>query len=100
MVPTFDKNRKLVLDLNSYWEENGIRFFKKPVRVNYIDLGIATSDCASIMKYFGDSNIIYVFAYPINKQFEKELKKVFYCNQLEEKGYDIFPGFEGLEFIL
>ena len=49
------------------------------------------------MKYFGDSDVIYVFAYPIDKRFEKGLKSIFYRNQYEDAGYDLFPGFEGLE---
>ncbi len=97
VLPILDKNKKLILDPTNYWEEDGIRFFKKPLKINYVNWGIFTGDCASIMKYFGDSDIIYVFAYPIDKRFEKGLKSIFYHNQYEDAGYDLFPGFEGLE---
>lgn len=92
IIPPLDEDEKVIVDPDNYWEENCIRFFKKPLRVDFGYWACSTVGCKSLVIDRHNSGIIYVFANAISESGNDKLIDLFKCNHLRELGYCLHPG--------
>jgi hypothetical protein len=70
---------------------DGIRFFKKPLKVDAVDFGYTILDKTSLSAVFGDENLAYVFAISITNNDNMKINELFHnCGM--KLGYSIFDG--------
>ncbi len=90
------KNGYVILDPSTYIEKDGIRYFHKPLKVEYDTWAFSTLDCISLAKYFYQKDI-YIFAMSINKDFNEKLGEIYIHNGYKDRGYDFFNSFTSSE---
>jgi len=77
-----------------YWEEvYGIRYLKRPLKVDYVLWGIYTMDCASLVSKLIKSYTLCVFAFSTSEETTNRLGNFFFNEHLKTKGYGFFHGF-------
>lgn len=91
VTPSVDGG-KVILDSDNYWEEGGIRFFRKPLRVDFGYWSFETMDRHSIVVDKGNSGTIYVFANAISEEGDVALLRWYDKEHLRELGYNLLQG--------
>lgn len=91
--PTLDDEGNIVL-LDEYWEEeDGIRYLKRPIKVDRIAWKIYNVDCNSIIAKVSDYSFAYVFAFSTNGVSAGRLGTDFDKYGVWSKGYVFASGF-------
>ncbi len=97
IIPSLDEEENVVLDPDNYWEEYGIRFYKKPLKINFGYWACSTIGCKSLAVDKHNKGIIYVFANALFENDNSKLIDFFESNHLSELGYCLHPGLSKME---
>ena len=88
-----DNDEKVLLSSDSWIEEDGIRFLKKPLKVDRIPWSIYTAGCSSIMAAVSRSDVLYVFAFSTDEKSDEGMGNDYYNSSIWKIGYDYISGF-------
>lgn len=77
-----------------YWDEiDGIRYLKKPLKVDNLEWCLYIVDCDSIISKIFDPDILYVFAFSTNSESTEKMGICYDEDSLWESGYSYISGF-------
>lgn len=77
-----------------YWNEiGGIRYLKKPLKVDNLEWCLYIVDCDSIISKIFDPDILYVFAFSTDSESTEKMGICYDEDSLWESGYSYISGF-------
>lgn len=90
-----DGEGNVVLETDSYWEEKGLRFFKRPLKVRDVDWACFLNDLNSLV-VARHSIFVYAFVMSVSKEFNDLIDFFPFDEDYLEKGYDVLSGYPTL----
>ena len=95
-IPAVVKDEQIIFNESDYEVEDGIMFFKRPLKVDIIDLNFSTLDRMSIIKSF-NTDYTYVFAISAAKEFNENLIEFSKRNGRKGKKYGFWVSWSSEE---
>ena len=95
-TPAVVKDEQIIFNESDYEVEDGIMFFKRPLKVDLIDLNFSTLDRMSIIKSF-NTDYTYVFAISAAKEFNENLIEFSKIQKSDEKKYGFYVSWSSEE---
>ncbi len=92
----FDDKGDVIFDSNNYYEEQGLRIFKHPLKIDFGLWAFFLNDRNSLI-YSGGSDYAYVFAMSVSKEFNNRLVHLCRNEQSSDKGYSYLPGYPDVQ---
>ena len=92
ILATLDDEGHVVLLDSDYEEQDGIRYLKKPLKVDRIEWCYYTMDCASLISDIFDPRLLYVFAFSTTKESTNKLDGIYQSNTMWDDGYEYYRG--------
>lgn len=89
-VDAEDGEGNIVLDADNYWEEGGLRFFKRPLKVDFGLWAFFLDDRSSLIAD-RHSDLVYAFAMSVSHEFNEKLAKI------APAGYACLPGYPNFD---